>query len=60
MKSILIHLEKAEKTLRNSFEPQSNSLPPHVSKSIEKSIKEFQNGQTISLGGFKQKHFSLK
>lgn len=48
------------KALKVQFEPQSNSLPPHVVKSIEKSMKEFRNGQTIPLEEFKQKHFSKR
>jgi len=69
MESILIHPESAEqlktvkavlKALKVQFEPQSNTLPAHVSKSIEKSIRQFENGQTISLQEFKEKHFSKK
>jgi len=69
MKSILIHPESAEqlktvkavlKALKVQFEPQSSTLPTHISKSIEKSIKQFENGQTISLQEFKEKHFSKK
>lgn len=66
MKSILVHPENAEqlktvkavlKALKVSFEPQSGNLPPHISKSIEKSIKEYESGQTISLKEFTEKHF---
>ena len=67
MQSILIHPENAEqlktvkamlKALKVPFEPQSGSLPPHISKSIEKSIKQYEGGQTISLQQFTEKHFS--
>jgi hypothetical protein len=69
MESILIHPESAEqlktvkailKALNVQFEPQSNTLPSHVSKSIQKSIKQFEDGQTISLKQFKEKHLSKK
>jgi hypothetical protein len=69
MESILIHPESAEqlktvkavlKALNVSFEPQSISLPAHVSKSIEKSIKQYEAGQTISLSEFTEKHFLKK
>jgi len=35
---------------------QSNVLPSHISKSIEKSIKQYEGGKTISLQQFKEKH----
>ncbi len=69
MESILIHPESAEqlktvkavlKALKIQFEPQSVVLPPHVIKGIEKSLKQAENGQTISLKEFKEKHFSKK
>jgi hypothetical protein len=69
MESILIHPESAEqlktvkavlKALKVPFEPQSATLPLHISQSIEKSIKQYENGQTISLQEFKEKHFSKK
>jgi len=69
MESILIHPESAEqlktvkavlKALKINFEPQSSSLPAHVLKSAEKGIKQYENGQTISLQEFKEKHFSKK
>ncbi|MDB4918192.1 DUF2683 family protein [Mucilaginibacter sp.] len=69
MESILIHPENAEqlktvkavlKALKVQFEPQSNVLPPHVLKSIEKGIKQYEDGQTISLQEFTEKHFSKK
>jgi len=69
MESILIYPESAEqlktvqavlKALKVPFEPQSNSLPAHVLKGIEKSIAQYENGQTISLEEFKSRHFSQK
>ena len=69
MESILIHPESADqlktvkavlKALKVPFEPQSGNLPPHVSQSVEKSIKQFDAGHTISLSEFKEKHFSKK
>jgi hypothetical protein len=69
MESILIHPENAEqlktvkaflKALNIQFGPQVNIFPPHVIKSIEESIKQHENGQTISLKEFKEKHLSHK
>ena len=69
MESILIHPESAEqlkaikavlKALKVPFEPQSNSLPPHVIKGIEKGLEQAKSGQTISFEEFKEKHFSEK
>lgn len=69
MESLLIHSENAAqlktvkeflKALNVPFEPQKEGLPNHVSKSIEKSIAQFENGQTISLNEFKDRHFSKK
>ena len=69
MESILIHPESVEqlktvkavlKALKVQFEPQSNVLPPHVLKGVEKSLKQYENGQTISLQQFTEKHFSKK
>ncbi|WP_259068929.1 DUF2683 family protein [Mucilaginibacter sp. X4EP1] len=69
MESIVVHPESAEqleavkavlKALKIPFEPQATVLPSHVSKSIQKSLKQFENGQTISLEEFKQKHFIQK
>lgn len=69
MESILIHPENAEqlktvkavlKALKVQFEPQSHVLPSHVSKSIEKSIQQYNNKQTISLQEFTDKHLSKK
>ncbi len=67
MEAILIYPESAEqlktvkavlKALKVQFEPQSNALPPHVLKSIEKGMNQIENGQTISLEEFKARHFS--
>ena len=69
MESILIHPDSAEqlktvkavlKALNVQFEPQSNALPPHVLKSIDKGIKQYEAGQSISLKEFTDKHFSKK
>jgi hypothetical protein len=69
MESILIHPESAEqlkaikavlKVLKVPFESQAATLPSHVSHSIEKSIKQYEEGKTISLDEFKKKHFSSK
>lgn len=69
MGSILIHPENAAqlktvkavlKALKVPFEPQSVVLPSHVSASIEKSLKQFEAGDTISLEEFKEKYFSKK
>jgi hypothetical protein len=45
------------KALNVQFEPQSASLPPHISKSIQKSIHQFEKAQTISLQEFTERHF---
>jgi hypothetical protein len=70
MESILVHPENAEqlktvkavlKALKVQFEPQSNiSLPLHVLKGLEKSMQQVENGKTISLQEFKEKHFLKK
>jgi hypothetical protein len=69
METILIHPDNIEqlktvkavlKALKVPFESQTSTLPPHVSQSINKSIKQFEAGQTISLQEFKDKHFSKK
>jgi hypothetical protein len=66
METILIHPESTEqlktvkavlKALKVPFEAQSAILPRHISKSIEKSIQQFEAGQTISLKEFTEKHF---
>ena len=69
MESILIHPENAEqlktvkavlRALKVQFEPQPTVLPQSVSKSIEKSLKQYEEGQTISLQEFTERHFSKK
>jgi hypothetical protein len=69
METILIHPDNIEqlktvkavlKALKVPFESQTSTLPSHVSQSINKSIKQFEAGQTISLQEFKDKHFSKK
>ena len=69
MEPLLIYPESAEqlktikavlKALKVQFEPQSNILPPHVLKSIERGIEQYRNGQGISFEEFKERHFSKK
>ena len=61
MESILVHLNNSEqskiiKDLNVQSELQVNSFPSHVLKGIEESIAQHENGQTISLQEFKEKH----
>jgi hypothetical protein len=69
MESILVHPESAEqmktvkavlKALKVQFEQQPEILPAHVVQGIERSLKQAENGQTISLEDFKARHFSKK
>jgi flagellar motor component MotA len=69
MEPLLIYPENAEqlktvkavlKALKVQFEPQTKTLPPHVLKSIEVSMEQYKNGQTISLEEFKAKHLFKK
>jgi len=69
MEPLLIYPESAEqlktikavlKALKVQFEPQSNTLPPHVLKSIERGMNQIENGQAISLEEFKERHFSKR
>jgi len=69
MESLVIHPDSVEqlktikavlKALKVPFEPQSNTLPPHITESIERGVKQYGMGQTISLEEFKEKHFSKK
>jgi hypothetical protein len=69
MESIMVHpenevqletLKAVLKALKIPFEPQSTSFPSHISKSIEKSLKQFESGETISIEQFTEKHFSKK
>lgn len=66
MEAITIHpkntqqlkaLKAVLKALRIPFEPQSASLPDYVAQSIQTGLKQFEEGQTITLGEFKSKHF---
>lgn len=66
MEAIMIHPENAEqlktiksvlKALKVPFEPQSNTLPNHVMASINRGIAQAEQGKTISLDTFKEKHF---
>ncbi|HEY8782198.1 MAG TPA: hypothetical protein VIM16_11310 [Mucilaginibacter sp.] len=49
-----------EKLGEDQIKPQTNVLPPHVLNSIETSLKQYENGQTISFEEFKERHFSKK
>jgi len=69
MESILIYPESSKqlktvkavlKALKVPFEPQTVTLPEHVLNSIDKSIAQYENGQTISLKEFKEKHLLKK
>ena len=67
MESILVHPENAAqlrtvkpdiKALKVQFEPQSDVTkpPPHVLKGIDKSLKQLEAGNSISLEEFANKH----
>lgn len=67
MESILIHPESNEqlktikavlKALKVQFEPQvvQTKLPDHVLKGIDKSLQQFEEGKSISLEEFSNKH----
>lgn len=67
MESLLVHPENKEqlkaikailKALKVKFEVQPESLPAHVVKGIERSLKQAENGQTISLEEFKKRHLT--
>lgn len=69
MEPILIYPENAEqlktikaflKALKVEFEPQGSTLPPHVRASVEKGLKQIEQGQFISFEEFKARHFSGK
>lgn len=69
MEAITIHpkntqqlkaLKAVLKALRIPFEPQSASLPEHISKSIETGLKQLEAGQTITLEEFKRRHFTRR
>lgn len=66
MEAITIHPENAEqlktvksilKALKVPFEPQTNPLPDHVLKNIDRGIEQISQEKTISLEEFKKKHF---
>jgi hypothetical protein len=44
--------------LKVQFEPQSKTLAPHVLKSIEKGLKQYEAGQTISQQEFMDRSFT--
>jgi len=69
MKSNLIQPDNTEqlktaktvlRALKVRCEPQTEILPAHVTKGIEKSLGQYEAGQTISLPAFKEQHFSKK
>ena len=69
MEPLLIYPENKEqlktikaflKALKVQFEPQSGTLPPHVVSGIQESIKQYENGETISWDEFKERHFIKK
>jgi len=66
MEAITIHPENAEqlkivksvlKALKVPFEPQSGTLPDHVLASISRGVGQADQGNTIGLETFKEKHF---
>ncbi|WP_196939508.1 hypothetical protein [Sphingobacterium pedocola] len=65
MKAITIHPESIEqlktvkavsKAWKVPFEPQSASLPDHVTKSIHNGFDQYNRGESISLKAFKERH----
>ena len=69
MEPLLIYPESAEqlktvkavlKALKVQFEPQTKGLPPHVLKSFERGIQQYNDGQAISFEEFKEKNFTKK
>jgi len=67
MESLLIHPESQEqlktikavlKALKVQFEPQVEpiKLPNHVLKGLDKSLQQFEDGKSISLEEFSNKH----
>jgi hypothetical protein len=50
-------METIPKILKAQSLSQSGALPAHVLKGIEKSMKQAEKGETISLQEFKEKHF---
>jgi hypothetical protein len=57
MKSAVKSFENVE---QSKVVGKPGTLPLHVLKSIEKAINQYENGQTISLSEFKERHFSKK
>ena len=49
-----------ERSGEKQTKSQSNTLPPHILKIAEESVKQYENGQTISFKEFKERHFSKK
>ena len=69
MKAITIYPENEEqlqavksilKILKVPFGQPSDSLQPHVLKSIERGLKQVEKEQTIDVVEFKKKHFLKK
>ena len=67
MESILIRPESAEQlkvvkafleALKVPFEPQSDIFPPHVLNNIKEGIKQYEDGQAISIEEFANRHFN--
>lgn len=66
MESILIHPENMAqlkavkavlKVLKVPFEFRPGGLPPHVLKSIDEGIRQYENGEGISFEEFADRHF---
>jgi hypothetical protein len=45
---------------KRSVKSQSDVLPPHVLKSVEKGINQYESRQTISFNEFKERHLSKR
>lgn len=69
MESLVVHIENKEqakaikafmKALKIKFEKTEDTIPPHIMAGIENSTRQFENGETISLEEFKEKHFRKK
>jgi len=69
MESILVHPKNAEElkelktfleTADIQFEAQEDILPLHVVESINRGLKQAENGETISLKEFTDKYFAKK
>lgn len=66
MEAITIHPESEEqfetvkavlKALKVPFESHITDLPEHVLKSVDKGLRQYTEGKTISLETFKERHF---